>query len=119
MHEIIALHERILARRARLSTQPFTLARIERARFAPVDKGPGKALELRPSRPVARREARLRPVAERMSLSDKLAHRVRGAGKLRLFRLWKVFGKSAEAARPEITRPLAERLAWLRGTRRL
>jgi hypothetical protein len=82
--------------------------------------------------------ARLLPVPERTALVEKLAHRVRRASKLRLFRMWKLVGKHrgevgpvaetvpAEAIAPApvseaplAVRPLAERLAWLGRSRRL
>ncbi len=131
VHEIIALEQRIAARgRRNAPVRPFSLERIRPERFLTIGKHPSKARELRPCRPVARREARLHPVAERTGLVDKLAHRVRRAGKLRLFRMWKLVGKhrgeieavSSEhgpEAPPPPVRPLAERLAWLRRTRRL
>lgn len=124
MHEIIALQQRIAARRARRIPAAFSLARIDATRFAAVDKGPDKLEDLRGSRPAARREARLRPVAERTTFVDKIGRRVLRVGKVRLFRLWKIFGKSdgqigIDAAAQVEPRPLAERLAWLRVTRRL
>ena len=124
MHEVIALHQRIAARRAKRA-QVFTLARIVPGRFLLLPKGPSKHEELRPSRPTARAEAaRLHPVAERTGLVDKLRRRVLRAGRMRLFRLWKIFGKATELGSaapppPEVARPLAERLAWLRRSRRL
>jgi hypothetical protein len=124
VHEIIAFHERIAARRAQAAKRAplFCLARIVPARFFPAHKGPAKLEELRPSRPIARREeARLHPVAERTTVVEKWARRARKFGKVRLFRLWKVFGKAYDAAPPppEVARPLAERLAYLRRARRL
>ena len=126
MHEIIALSQRIEARRtASLERQvpPFALTRIVPLRFQAVEKAPDKCREARPSRPVARREAaRLQPISERTGVVEKVALRVRRAGKLRLFRMWKMFGKhrdEAEESVAAVVRPLAERLAWLRGTRRL
>jgi hypothetical protein len=122
VHEVIALHQRIAARRAKRA-QLFTLARIAPARFYLQPKGPAKLDELRPSRPIARAEAaRLHPVAERTGLVDKVARRVLRAGRMRLFRLWKIFGKAGDPGAPpppEVARPLAERLAWLRRSRRL
>ena len=111
----------------------FTLARVDPARLVFIEKGPPKDGELRRSRPIARREeARLAPIAERTGIVDKWARRVRRAGKVRLFRLWKIFGSKADApvvsgtelvetCAAELTRPVADRLAWpqLRRTRRL
>ncbi len=128
VHEIIPLEQRIAARRRNVPILPFSMERIRRDRYASREKHPGKCLEMRPSRPIARREAlRLHPVAERTTIVDKLAHRVSRAGKLRLFRMWKLVGKHRgevasavdESAPPPPVRPLAERLAWLRRTRRL
>lgn len=122
MHEIIALDQRIARRRAMRAPLGFTLARIDALRFRVHEKGPLKHEELRPSRPIARREAaRLHPIAERTGLVDKLARRVRRVGKVRLFRLWKIFAKPQSPAQldPSVTRPLAERLAWIRRQRRL
>jgi hypothetical protein len=124
VHEIIALHQRIAARRAKRE-QVFTLSRILPGRFLVLHKGPSKAEELRPSRPIARAEAaRLHPIAERTGRLDRLSRRVWRAGRMRVFRLWKIFGKndtvmSAAPPPPEVARPLAERLAFLRRSRRL
>ena len=120
MHEVIALKRRATERAGRPAPVPFELSRIRASRFAAVDKAPSKTFELRMKRPIARQESeRLRPIAERTGIVEKLAHRVVRAGKLRLFRLWKIFGDDADDATPVIPRPLAERLAWLRRTRRL
>jgi hypothetical protein len=120
VHEIIALQQRIAARRARRTPAAFSLARIDARRFASVDKGPDKLEELRGSRPLLRREARLRAVAERVTFVDKIGRRVMRVGKVRLFRLWKMFGKAEAPVAADVEpRPLGERLAWLRVTRRL
>ena len=130
MHEIISFRDRVAALRKR-ATVPFSLTRIDPRRLLPVEKAPSKLLELRHDRPIAREEAaRLRPVAERTGLVDKWARKVRRAGKVRLFRLWKIFSKT----RPEVpiapldaamvardaahVRMLGERLAGARRARR-
>jgi hypothetical protein len=127
VNEILSFREKLAARRAR-AARMFTLARIDVRRLVRLDKGPHKRDELRPTRPVARAEdARLAPVAQRTALVEKWARRVRRAGKVRLFRLWKIFGQKVrpdgptalDALNDELTRPLGERLACLRRSRRL
>ncbi len=122
MHEIIALGER-QKRRGSITSVVFSLARIDATRFAALDKGPGKALELRAERFIARPQPRL-AFSERTGSVEKWTHRIVKAGKLRLFRMWKLFGEAEAAALAAIgegavPRPLAERLAWLRRSRRL
>lgn len=96
------------------------MARMRVARFATVQKAPCKTFELRMKRPIARQESqRLQPVAVRTAAVEKWARRVVRRGKMRLFRLWKMFGDEVESTAQVATRPLAERLAWLRRTRRL
>ena len=121
VHEVIALAERKKAR-AQPPTPPvpFDLARIRVAQLLRVEKWPDKRIELRVLTSVDRSGSpRLRPV-ERTGFVEKVARRVHRAGKLRLFRLWKLFGKSGdEVALPLAPRLLAERLASLRRMRRL
>ncbi|MEO6952714.1 MAG: hypothetical protein ABI321_12960 [Polyangia bacterium] len=122
MHEIIALGQR-QKRREKTDTVEFSLARIDAARFHAQVKGPAKTLELRAERFIARPQPRL-AFSERTGSVEKWTHRIVKAGKLRLFRMWKLFGEAEAAALAAIgsdavPRPLAERLAWLRRSRRL
>jgi hypothetical protein len=124
VNEILSFREKLAARRAR-AARLFTLARVDPTRLFLIEKGPPKNGELRHSRPIARREeARLAPIAERTGIVDKWARRVRRAGKVRLFRLWKIFGSKVRPDGPadmrdELTRPFGDRIASLRRSRRL
>ena len=122
VHEIIALGQR-LKRRDNAVPAVFSLARIDATRFGSQEKGPAKTLELRAERFIARPQPRL-AFSERTGSVEKWTHRIVKAGKLRLFRMWKLFGEAEAAALAAIgadavPRPLAERLAWLRRSRRL
>jgi hypothetical protein len=124
VNEILSFREKLAARRARVARM-FTLARVDPTRLFFMEKGPSKNAELRRSRPIARAEAaRLAPIAERTGMVDKWARRVRRAGKVRLFRLWKIFGTKVRPDGPvdmrdELTRPFGDRIATLRRSRRL
>lgn len=120
MHDIIALGQR---QKRRDKAVAFSLGRIDSLRLQPQAKGPDKTLELRAERFIARPQARLAP-SERTGSVEKWTHRIVKAGKLRLFRMWKLFGDAETAAlsalgSSAVPRPLAERLAWLRRSRRL
>jgi hypothetical protein len=114
VHEIIALGQR-LTRSRRPAPVGFELARIDATRFVSLLKAPDKSLEHRAEWPRARTKPRLEDVV-RTGFVDKLARRVHKAGKLRLFRLWKMLDPALLVGAP--TRPFAEHIAWLRRSRR-
>jgi hypothetical protein len=88
------------------------------ARFEAVEKAPPKTLELRLVRSLFRMAGRERDALAGMA-APKFAHRARHAGKLRLFRLFKLFGQLKAQAAPDSYRPVAERLRARRWMLRL
>jgi hypothetical protein len=88
------------------------------ARFPSVEKAPPKTRELRPGRPIWRIAGR-----ELDALSGihavKFAQRVRRNAKLRMFRVFKLFGEIKQDPRVAAYRPVAERLRTARWMLRL
>jgi hypothetical protein len=82
------------------------------ARFAPVERTPPKAHELRAGRPEGRILAKLNAATVPLgSLADlKFVARARRHAKLHLFRMWKLFGEVKAAPMATVYRPVAERI---------
>jgi hypothetical protein len=87
-------------------------------RLAPVEKFPAKRGDFKSASPRWRLAAAGDPLA---GLHDnKLPARARRGGKLRLFRVWKLYGDlKADGAAPAAYRALADRLREQRWLRRL
>jgi hypothetical protein len=117
VHDIIPLY------RAREQAAPKLIARRELAsRFgAAEEKAPRKEEELRMRRSPCWMEGREEDAIAGLA-AVKFTPRTRRAGKLRLFRVWKLFQELKQVAKTaDVTayRPVAERLRGLKFRRRL